>query len=271
LEREQRQKPVGEDHIKKPQIYLHRAYRKVVGNKWHWFLYVLIGLIIPDILLYIYFPKITALLSGFSAEILAESISSEFIEIVRKSFIYRDVSYLAIPGRFPTFNMSLITIIVSAVLGILILWNKNKVKPPAIWLTLVLFTHLISGLYFILWPDFFPYSSDIFSELYIKTEVAMWFVIPVVLTFALIYLPTNLIGKTAFIFFVLIYDVIFACFRYIVFLYLLNKMSFLFMAGMYFLFGPLIDFFCIVGFYSLYINWISKSSDRDIRKWNWLY
>jgi hypothetical protein len=88
---------------------------------------------------------------------------------------------------------------------------------------------------------------------------------------ALIPLPSKMIAKIAIVIFTLCYSIIFGCIRYIIFLYSLAKFSYLFMAPMFFIFGPLIDFIFMVGIYAFYANIVAKQVKKDMKIWDWLF
>jgi hypothetical protein len=218
-----------------------------------------------------FYPDITEFMTAFSRTALTTFIPVEFTEVVVKSFIFQQIHILNIPGGYPSLGLSIGTVLVSLLFIYLLIGAVRELTPVAIWALLLLFVTLTSGLFFIFFADWFPYGTEIFSELYIKTEVAMWLVIPAILTLAIIPLPGSVFGKFLFVTLTLAYDIIFACLRYILFLYLLRETTFLYMAGLLFIFGPLIDFLAMVGFYSVFVCRVGKKINRDMRLWKWLY
>jgi hypothetical protein len=43
------------------------------------------------------------------------------------------------------------------------------------------------------------------------------------------------------------------------------------MALLFFAFGPLLDFFYVVGIYGLFVSRFANSMKGDVSKWRWLY
>ena len=148
---------------------------------------------------------------------------------------------------------------------------KKIPKPIGFWIIFISLINLISSLFFLFFADKFPYSLTIFSELYIKTEIAMWLLIPALLTLALVPLPSNILAKFTVITITLAYSIIFGCVRYTVFLYVLRQFSYLFMAMLFFIFGPLMDSIYIVAIYSFYVSILAKKIKGDVKVWKWLY
>lgn len=104
-----------------------------------------------------------------------------------------------------------------------------------------------------------------------RTQVTMWFLIALVIPLALAPFPTNTLMKVGVISAILVYSVVFGCFRYIVFFYILTKYSYLFMPVLFFAFGPLIDFIYIVGLYSFFISLLAVKMKGSLTKWRWSY
>jgi hypothetical protein len=99
-------------------------------------------------------------------------------------------------------------------------------------------------------PSAFPYSMLKFSELYITTEVGMWFFVPVIMGVALLPIPAGIGSKWLIMVVTILYSIVFGIVRYVVFLFVIVKFSYIFMPVLYFCFGPLVDFVYIVGIYS---------------------
>jgi hypothetical protein len=84
---------------------------------------------------------------------------------------------------------------------------------------------------------------------------------------SLILLPANIFEQYAVIAAVLVYSAVFGFIRYVLFLYLLHKFSYVFMATMFIAFDPPLDTVYIVGIYSLYASIISKRLQADRLMW----
>lgn len=265
--------PAGFGHKPlKDRIFYHRAYRIIPRrSRWYFLLAFLLLGVVPNIILYFAFPDITLAISQTARRVLSTSLSEEFIHVISRPFMGQTVHFLETPGRYPLLNFSIAIALLSLAVMIVVPYLKRITKPVGVWILLFAFMNLVSSLFFVFVPDRFPYGVETFSDLYIKTEVSMWFVIPVILALALIAFPSSIWGKLVLIVGALAYDIAFSVLRYIVFLYLLQKATFVFMAIMFFLFGPLVDFLYIVGFYSYYVYRIARVNREDFATWKWSY
>jgi hypothetical protein len=144
-------------------------------------------------------------------------------------------------------------------------------RPIMVWTAFVTVINAISSAYFIVFPHLFPYDIGQFSLLYQGTELGIWLMIPIVMGAALAPLPAPFFEKAGVVAMTLAYSIIFGMVRYVVFLLLLYKISVLYMAVMFFSFGPLFDFVYIVGFYSYYSKVLALRLKHDEDAWQWLY
>jgi hypothetical protein len=104
-----------------------------------------------------------------------------------------------------------------------------------------------------------------------KTEISIWLFVPVILEASLLPLPSSKITKFMTILFSLLYAIAFGVVRYVLFAEILVRFSYIFMAVLFFCFGPFIDFIVVVGVYSFYVSLISKKINQDLGVWNWSY
>ncbi|MHB1680287.1 MAG: hypothetical protein ACYCTB_07250 [bacterium] len=256
----------------KDTIYYHRAYRKQPFSKKNVF-WESIALLSPILLVLFLYPVVTLDISKFSTFILSEYFIKGKIEILKRHYVFSRLYIVSMHALFHSPLFYLVFFLFSFfALIIMLLFIKTQIfRPIFLYSIYILSINAVSSAFFVLAPFRFPYDLATFSDLYIKTEVAIWFFIPVILAMALIPLPSNFFIKFLVSIAALIYSVIFAAIRYILFLYLLEKFSFVFMATLFFAFGPLIDFIYIVGIYSYYLSIVSKKNENSIGKGQWLY
>lgn len=255
----------------KSNIYFHRSYRKLEQHSMFYILLMLFLLIgVVDFLIILFFSPVSHMICSVSKQVLSTCIPSSLIEIIPKGFVYNDVYILSLPGRYPSLTVSIITAIISLIILYFAIAKKHAIEPKQVWFVFIFFIVLVSALFFIFLSAYFPYDLEFFSEMYIKTEVGIWIAIPIILTIALLPFPIRFHRKFMVITFTLLYSVIFACVRYIVFLYLLRVLSYLFMALMFFMLGPFLDFIYIVGSYSLCLTSTAIRTNKDLTIWNWL-
>ena len=174
------------------------------------------------------------------------------------------------PGRYPSPQLTFTVFIVSVLL--IFLATKVRIpKPVTIWVIFVCLVNLASVLFFSFLSAYFPYTIQHFSELFMRTEISIWFFIPVIMEASLLPLPSSKISKFMAILVSLLYAVAFGVVRYVLFVQILVKFSYIYMAVLFFCFGPFIDFIVLVGVYSFYVSLISKKINQDLRVWNWSY
>jgi len=257
----------------KDLIYFHRAYRKLpVGYLPYRFLEVLFLFFLFAIPLFFFFPYLTQFTSYVAKQILSFVIPPETIEIQSRPYLFRSIYYIvSYQGNFPDKPLLLITTIATLIIGIVAVRLKSIPKSIGIWLSFICAINFVSCVFFWLVPDLFPYDIEIFSDLYMITEVSMWFMIPFILPLALIPLPVGLFKKFIVVCTILVYALIFGCIRYVIFFYILSKFSYLFMAILFFAFGPLLDFLCIVGLYGLFVSRFAQNIKGDLSVWHWSY
>jgi hypothetical protein len=254
----------------KSLIYYHRAYRKITGSG-RLFLLELIGISLPLSLLILFAsPFITAWMSNIAQSVLSSYFPSQTIRVIEKAFLLGNVSYVGIDGTYPSTLASFINLLISVGL-IIFLPRVKRNKNIAIYFVFLAAINLVSSVYFVLTPHAFPYTVTNFSELYIKAEISMWLFIPLILGMAFLPLPAPILPKLLLIAFTLIYSLIFGTLRYIIFLFIVSKFSVIYMALLFFAFGPLIDFVYIVGIYCFYNSKLAHNLKGSESVWKWSY
>ena len=256
----------------KSVIYYHRAYRKLPAKSTGGYLieFFLLFFFFVAVIFHV-FPWVTELTSYFSKYILSFVMPPNTLVIMRKSFLSRDFYMISRIGKFPSPLFLLISIQVTLAAAFLFTRIKSVPKSLGIWILYVCILNIISSLFFLYMPDRFPYNIEIFSELYMKTQVTIWFFISIVIPLALTPFRTGIFTKGLIITSMLLYSIVFGCLRYIVFFYILTRYSYVFMTVLFFALGPLIDFVYIIGLYSFSISSLSVKMKGDLIKWKWSY
>jgi len=256
--------------MKKSQIYYHRAHRQI-SFSWKT-LFVEFFLSIPFcwlLILYVY-PPITRLASQCLIEWNAPLHPASASSLTEKAFVFGSITTPQMPGRYPTPQLTFAIFILS----VLLIFMATKIRIPnpiAIWVIFVCLVNIVSVLFFTFLPAFFPYTIQHFAELFMKTEITIWLFVPVIMEASLLPLPSSKISKFMAILFSVLYAVAFGVVRYVLFVQILVKFSYIFMAVLFFCFGPFIDFIVVVGVYSFYVSLISNKINQDLRVWNWSY
>ncbi len=256
--------------MQKSQIYYHRAHRKISFSwKTLLFEFFLFGPVCWLLILFSY-PLITRLASQFLIEWSAPQHPAWTSVMTEETFVLGNMAIPNIPGRYPSPPLIFAVLMLSLVF-MFIATRIRIPKPVAIWVIFVCLVNCVSVLFFTFFPAYFPYTIQSFSELFMKTEITIWIFFPVIMEAALLPLPSSKSTKFMAILFSLLYAVAFGVVRYILFVQILVKFSYIFMATLFFCFGPFIDFIVVVGFYSYYVSLVSRKINRDLKVWNWSY
>lgn len=256
--------------LSKRLINYHRSYRKLPGTfKSFFFQFIFFSVPLVVITAY-YYPQITFYLCSIVKYILEPFYYPDTIKIWEKEYITQigALYYLSVPGSYPSALLSLLSTIISGV-ALIVLPKIQRWKPLIIFLIIILTVHFISSLFFLFLPGKFPYNVADYSQLYMIQEISIWFFVPVLMGMAILPLPAGIVSKAVVLLFTYIYSFVFGTIRYAVFLYVLSKISMIYMGVLFFALGPLVDFIYIVGIYSFYLNRLANKLAGDYVIWKW--
>lgn len=251
-------------------IMYHRSYRKLPGSTKNFIIQYILLAIPFSVIAALFYPELTKAICSLAKEALSPYYYLDSVNLFSKPYIEQigPVYYLDLPESFPTFWFSLVNALVAIAL-LLILPNLNKFKPLLIFMTLLSIVHLISSVYFLLFPSYFPYTAGDYSQLYMIQEISIWFFLPLIMGLAVLPLPSSLFLKILTMCSIFVYSIIFGTVRYIVFLFILSKISMIYMAILFFALGPLVDFIYAVGLYTLFVNKLAIKLAEDFSIWRW--
>ncbi len=142
----------------KSRIFFPRDYRHLEKPKPRSLIFVGV-FVLPILCLFLFFyPFITKALSSWGAAILrATTNTTVSIQSVRFIPGLGEASFISIESSTPSFTHSLINAIVSVFLILLSTQVNRNNRPLMIYLSMGLFVHLVSSLFFLVIPDLFPY------------------------------------------------------------------------------------------------------------------
>ncbi len=251
-------------------IFYHRAYRRLsIEGKYIFpkFLFLVVPLLMAILFLY---PQITFFMNCFAKSLLLSSFPFDDIKILEKPYMLSNIYILSIIGKHPTPLLSFLLFLFS-IATIFFIPKVRVFRPMVAWIIFISSINLISSIFFMLTPSIFPYDMENFSELYVKTEVAIWFFVPVVMGITLLLLPSSIISMFSIAVLTLLYSIVFGILRYIVFLYVLKMFSYIFMPLLFFAFGHFMDFTYMVGIYALYSSVIARKMNNrvEVGAWKW--
>ena len=249
----------------KAVIYCHRAYRTLPDAGWVNYLIKFLFLTLPFIFFIVLFAGDISLFFSVTARAILMPVFNGSVDVVRMPFAwFGDLSLVDFLGRFPSVTFSFWTGVISCALMVAAMKTKHIPKSVAIYIVFILLITMVSAVYFIVFPRYFPYSVYNFSDLYIKTEIGIWLVIPILMGIALLPLPGSLWQDYTVIASALAYSMLFGYVRYLVFLYILEKFGYIFMATMFIAFDPPLDTIYVIGIYSLYVSYLSTRISGDM-------
>ncbi len=117
-----------------------------------------------------------------------------------------------------------------------------------------------------------PFEAAAFSDLYARTAVEIWLVLPAFLGVLSLGLPFRWWERLALVSGILIYDVLFSAVRFVAFGSLLGSLGGVTMAPLYLSAGPPLDFVLAVAGYSLLVTRLAKRvrGPEAVQSWTWI-
>lgn len=218
------------------------------------------------------YTDITRALSDWTAGILHTVTGAETQTIAKDYFpAFGPIYIVDMAGTTPSFMFSLICAIVSLALVILLSMLKKGMRSLAIYFCMGAYILLISAVFFIFVPEYFPYSLTDYSELYMKQQVILWITVPSLGGMAIFLLGGKWISGYLTFALIVVVSFLFGCVRYVVNMYILYAGTSIFMASLFFTFGVLFDFLQMVSIYTLYVQILSKrmQSVKNRGEWEW--
>lgn len=261
------------DKKSKSKIFYARTYRHLNPNYKEMTVYYLLFISPCFLILLLTYSKITKITSNWCFNILSTFFLKEELGIASQEFLpyFGKVFFVTGPNKAPSLTMIIINIIV--VILLLFVCNKatDKAKPIATYATIGLLIHFIACIFFLVMPESFPYTITHFSDLYMKQQVGIWLSFFVIASLVSGGISYSGISKFYMLFAVMGYSFVFGFLRYVVYLVLLLKASTLYMAILFFTFGPFFDFLYLICIYSIHMNFLTKKFDDKNGgvEWQW--
>ncbi|HEX3075545.1 MAG TPA: hypothetical protein VHQ24_01615 [Lachnospiraceae bacterium] len=258
----------------KKQIDFARTYRHLSINKLETTLYLLFFVLPIVVLLFFFYSELTYGITQLSGRILDGVIPVNLNDIGSSVLLHMfgNVYFLKLPNVLPEENFIIINLVVSLVILAVCMTGRRAGHPMSIFFIMILLTHVSSCLYFLFFSDHFPYTASEYSDLYMKQEVSIWISFAIIAGLVTAFLGLKGIwGRMVTMTTIMVYSFIFGIVRYIFFLYVIYSFSNLYMAVLFFIFGPLFDFLYFVFFYGIYIDKAIKRYDskKGREQWGW--
>ncbi|MDD7643207.1 MAG: hypothetical protein PUK75_12190 [bacterium] len=257
----------------KKKIYYARTYRRL-QIRWERTIVLACLLILPTTIIFLMMlDALTDMITRTGTELLSKVIAAENMHIVSTAYsILSRMSYIKLSTVYPTISMILWNMGICFLLLLLIFVLRKGSRPFAIFSLFAIVIHMVSCMYFLFAADRFPYTAGQYSELYLKQQTGIW------LTFIVLAgLVTTFIGENGYFWklvtflSIIAYSLIFGAVRYILFLFILYRYSVLYMALLFFVFGPMFDYSYFVAIYAIFVN--KNINDYEFGKkkgvWKW--
>jgi hypothetical protein len=256
----------------KERIYYHRAYKKLARIRRG-----------PALVLFLFVALLDACIAYWH-EILLE----RFVAVVAKILAWCGISttvttwtflpswvtrmpVLDAEGAFPSRRFALAAFVISVLLVAVVPRIRPLPKPIRVYVVFLALLNAASAAFFVLAPQHFPYDVLDFSLLYMGTQFGIWLLLPVVMGVALAPIHAPTAEKALIIVLTVCYAALFGAVRYASFLYLLDAITVLHMAAMFFALGPLIDFVYLVAIYAIYVNVVALRLGNKPEIWRWSF
>ncbi|MGC8734232.1 MAG: hypothetical protein ACP5RD_04225 [bacterium] len=243
-------------------ITFHRFGKIIKFNK----LYFIIQFIILNMIFLFYFINYSSKVNDFFITLFSKFLKNPIIDnfIFFPNLFNKNIKYLITEASYPSYEFTLYNLIF-VIIFILILnikWVKNKLNLAIrSYLIFTLIPLIFSCFYFLFFSNYFPYDIKTFSIIYLKLQLGLFIFISIITSFIISFFNFSfrlfILNLIIFIF-ILIYSIFFGYLRYLIFLLIINKYSFLYMSFLFFNFGPFIDFIYLTFFYGLYLSFINN-------------
>lgn len=257
--------------IEKEKIYYSRTYRRIQFNRKGSIFFG--GMLVLPVLVCCLFrlETIVNVVVRFSYWVLSQVIPKECIQI--RTAVYSqfwNITYIELPTTYPRSGAVYINLLLCLMIFLIMKCFKRTGRPMAVFLLYCMCVHVVNCLYFCMEKNSFPYTVGEYSELYLKQQIGIWMMFMILAGLILGCMCKSFWGYSVLAFAgICIYSVVFGVSRYIFFLFLLYRFSILYMAVMFFVVGPMIDFLYFVMIYAAFMNKMTGEYEKGTKKGEW--
>ncbi|MDO5112129.1 MAG: hypothetical protein Q4E65_07475 [Clostridia bacterium] len=257
---------------KKDMIFYARDYRHFTATVGNTSVFALLC-VLPVVLVFVlFYSPITRALCVWAGNIVA-SVTGESVSMLSTPFLPHlgGVFYLALPGSLPSYTHALIAGLLTVVAIPIVSQARRNSRPLMIYCCMGLYVLLISCLFFLFFPEHFPYTLSTYSQLYMVQAAALWIILPALFGVALALMRANIVARLVAILVQVAVMMLYNAVRYVVYLCFLYFCSSLYMATLFFTFGVLFDFIHMVTLYAFFAKKVSEqyNSPEGRSQWAW--
>jgi hypothetical protein len=256
----------------KDHAHLHRAYKRMNRLRRSHILLLVLFVLVAEILLVLFQrPLVDAYIAAVADLSAACGVPTSVIRYPFLPPLIDDFPVLESVFVFPDTRMALLNFLTGVLVIGIVPHIRRLWKPLRIYLVYLALLNSASAAFFLLWPERFPYNVAEFSQLYMGTQLGIWFMIPLVMGLVLLPVPSSVGEKMLVIMATGLWAVAFGILRYASFLYIFDTGSVIYMAAMFFALGPFLDFVYMVALYSIYLNLVALRVQDAGRMWRWSF
>jgi hypothetical protein len=257
--------------LEKSSIYYPREYRHFLRFRVAAIPFLLLCVLPVAALFLFLYPEITAFITNWGGDTIRRITgirppveSGQFLEWVG------DIHYLSLPGPAPGFFHAVVSALVCVAVFI-VSARTSLFRPLMIYLCLGAFAQFVSSLFFILVPEYFPYSLTDYSKLYMEQQVSLWLMITLIVGISIALASAPGLSRIVAFYACIIYLLVFGCVRYVLYLLVLHYFSLLYMASLFFTLGVLFDFLQMVTIYAVFVRYQSSriNTGKGQKIWQW--
>ncbi len=257
--------------VEKEKIYYPRTYRKMQFDIKESLIFGGI-IVLPVLILYLcYMENLIKGIVKLAYWVLSQVIEKEYIQIQRTEYsAFWTIEYLELPTTYPAFHEQCVNLLVCLALWVLMKCFRKKGSPMAIFSLYCIYVHGANCIYFLCTSGTFPYTIGDYSELYLKQQIGIWLMFIIMAGLVFGCLGRSLLRYKIVTFLgICIYSLVFGAARYIFFLFLLFRFSVIYMAVLFFVIGPMVDFVYFVMIYAAFMNKMTKEYAKSDKKGEW--
>lgn len=255
----------------KEKIFYTRTYRRMKLNLKQSLIFVGVA-VLPVLLIFlIYLEKLIQGVIKLSRWVLSQVIPVNTIKILSADYSgIWTIEYIDLPTKYPQFLTVLLHLTVCMVILAIMNWLRKTGRPMAIFLLYCMFIHVVNCVFFLFALDALPYTIGDYSELYLKQQIGIWIMFIVMAGVVLGSWGSAAIGyRIAAFAGICAYSLLFGTVRYILFLFILYRFSVIYMAIMFFVIGPMVDFAYFVMIYAAFMNKMTQQYESGNKRGEW--
>ncbi len=253
----------------KDRIYYTRAYRRLPRPPALNVVAVIVLAVVLIALVFLFRSELSYVVAWFGWK-TALLVGAD-AKLVSTEFMWTSIYCVDSLAVYPTWTYAFISSLVCGVLLIVLPLIKKIPAPASYWFFYLILVQFVSSLFFLFFASYFPYTIFDYTSLYIKVELVMWMVIPVIVPMAVIVYPANFFHKFLLVTGTLLYSIVLGAMRMGILIMILEYGTIMFMAFAFFILGALLDFVYITGFFSLFMSRLAHDISGRKQIWRWLY